>query len=946
MFRCALVLSCVVVFLPVPLWAGQTVGTATGSIVGTARDATKGVLAGVEVVVSGAPLMEPRRITTNDAGEYRVVNLPPGDYTISFSLSGFASLEQAVSVRLGSTATVDVPLTVAAQSEAVDVTARSSLDRHSAAAAETFTATQLDELPSSRSLPGLLTLTHALQVPTAEVGGSNGIFSGGVGAYGRSSSPRYTVEGIVVTGLFGSGFTLDYGSFEEVSVLTAGHGAEWPTTGVHTEIVTKSGGNRYRGALFAGYENRNWQSFNVDDDQISRVAPAGGGLSARDANRLWEYHDVGADAGGYIIPDRLWWYSSVRRQEISSRLVNFPALPYRTGLANVGGKLTYRIASGNTLVAYAQRGRNHQPNRLDPFASDLSETTAINETVDSTLDQRNVGWVWKGEWNSIVDDSTVFEMRLGQYGNEQRLIPQSAAPRFEDIETLVVSGGNRDWHSAARRNQVFGSLSHFRDGWFGEHHFKLGGDAIRFLVRESLFSGFPGNVLHVVQSGRPSSVVLFDAPVRSEAGIWSYSAYASDSWRVRNRLTLNLGLRFDRYRPFLPAQEHPPGSPDAQRFPAVDSVIDWNVLAPRVAAVYNVTGNGRTLAKFAYSRYVSAPNASVAFNANPNTEWSSQFAWADVNGSGVWEQGEQGTPSARRGGVAVESLDPALELPVLDEAGAWVEHELPGVIGVRTGVVWRHERQHFARQNANRPFSAFTVPVSIQDPGPDGTAGTSDDGQTFVAYDLGIGTPPGAVNIVRNVPGSRSEYWTWEVDATRRAGGRWSFGAGYTHTWNRDQASGYLQQPVRNSTYPLTPNDFINTGEGGRHEFTSWTAKAHGTVLGPWGVRISPVLRHQSGQPYGRTFKTNRSQIRYATVTVLAEPVGTRRTDNVTLVDARLEKRVRLMNGHQLAGFVDVFNALNANPEQNVVWSSGESFLRPLSIVSPRIVMAGLKFDW
>jgi hypothetical protein len=938
----------------VPLWASharaQTVGTATGSIVGTARDATTSVLSGVEVVVSGAPLMGPRRTATNAAGEYRVVALPPGDYTVSFLSSGFVPLAQAVGVRLGATTTVDATLTVAAQREAVTVTALSTLDRHSAAIADTFTAAQLDDLPSSRSLPGLLTLTHGLQVPSAEVGGSNGIFSGGVNAYGKSTTPRYMVEGIVVTGLFGFGFTLDYGSFEEVSVLTAGHGAEWPTTGIHTEIVTKSGGNQYRGTLFAGYENRAWQSFNVDDDQVGRVAPSGGGLSAREANRLWAYHDVGADAGGYILRDRLWWYSSVRRQEMSSRLVNFPALPYRTALANAGGKITYRVAPGNTLVAYGQRGHNHQPHRLDPFAAssgDLSSATAINETADSTSNQRNVGWVWKAAWNSIVSDSTLVEARAGQFGNEQRLTPRSTAPRFEDVETLVVSGGNRDWHAATRRNQVFGSLSHLRDGWLGGHHFKLGGEAIRFLVKDSLHSGYPGNVLHVIRSGVPSSVFLFDPPVKSEGGVWSYSAYASDSWRLRQRLTLNLGLRFDRYRLFLPAQEHPPGSPDAQQFAAVDNVIDWNMLVPRLAAVYDVTGQGRTLAKVVYARYRGAPNANLAFNANPNTEWWVQHEWTDFNGSGVWEPGEHGRPLRRRGGVAVESVDPALELPVLEEAGVWIEHELPGVVGVRTGVVWRHERQYFARQNANQPFSAFTVPVSIQDPGPDGTAGTSDDGQTFGAYDLppAFGVP--AVNIVRNVPGARSEYWTWEVDATRRSGDRWSFGAGYTHTWNRDQAAGYLQQSVRNSTYPLTPNDLINTGEGGRHEFTTWTAKAHGTVLAPWGIRVSPILRHQSGQPYGRTFKTNSSQIRYTpAVTVLAEPVGTRRTDNVTLVDLRLEKRVRLTNGHQFAGFIDVFNALNANPEQNVIWSSGESFLRPLSIVSPRIVMAGLKFDW
>jgi hypothetical protein len=225
-------------------------------------------------------------------------------------------------------------------------------------------------------------------------------------------------------------------------------------------------------------------------------------------------------------------------------------------------------------------------------------------------------------------------------------------------------------------------------------------------------------------------------------------------------------------------------------------------------------------------------------------------------------------------------------------------------------------------------------------------AGTADDGNVFVAFDLPERVNGRAVNILRNVPSSGSEYWTWEVAAVRRTRGRWSLGAGYTHTWNREQASSYLDQSVRSNPYPLTPNDLINAGAGGRHEFTTWTAKAHGTYETPWGVRVTPLLRHQSGQPFGRTFTTDSSQLRYATVTVLAEPVGSRRTDNITLLDVRVEHRVRLGAQRRLSVFLDVFNCFNANPEQNVVWSSGPSFLRPVSIVSPRIARVGVAFDW
>ena len=103
------------------------------------------------------------------------------------------------------------------------------------------------------------------------------------------------------------------------------------------QFITKSGGNQYRGTLYADYENRAWQSFNIDESQIARGAQGGGGLSPGDANRLWSYHDLNADVGGYIKKDALWWYSSFRDQDVAARQVNFPVGPHRTRVTNYSG---------------------------------------------------------------------------------------------------------------------------------------------------------------------------------------------------------------------------------------------------------------------------------------------------------------------------------------------------------------------------------------------------------------------------------------------------------------------------------------------------------------------------------------------------------------------------------------------------------------------------------
>jgi hypothetical protein len=119
--------------------------------------------------------------------------------------------------------------------------------------------------------------------------------------------------------------------------------------------------------------------------------------------------------------------------------------------------------------------------------------------------------------------------------------------------------------------------------------------------------------------------------------------------------------------------------------------------------------------------------------------------------------------------------------------------------------------------------------------------------------------------------------------------------------------------------------------------------KSNGTDQAPWALQIAPLLRHQSGQPFGRTFTT----MNYSNnVRVLAEPIGTCRMDNITIFDARVKKEFGLSDGRRVAAFIDVFNIFNANPEQNTPWSSGPSFLQPLNIVVPRIARAGAKLEW
>lgn len=926
--------------------------TLTGTILGTVRDDSGLVLADVTVTLSSPALMSAVKTVTDAAGDFLFAALPPGEYAILFTREGFQAVRrEGLRVGAESTSTVDVGLTLAV-AEAVTVVRRTAgLDRYRTALAVSYDARELADLPGSRSILSILAATPAVHVARIEVGGNTGAIGGFYSAYGTSGANRPVVEGIGVAGFAPAGFTLDYGSFEEVSVGTGAHSAEWPAPGVQMQLVGKAGGNEYHGSVYADYENAAWQSINIDASQIGRGLQGASGLAAREINRLDSYYDVNADVGGYLKRDRAWWYGSLRRQDVATRLVNLPAVPYRTLLANYNGKVTYQPGANDKLVGFVQAGRNHQPTRGDPFAQaggGLTVATVINDAVSATTDHIAWGWVWKGEWNRVIRSNLLLDARAGGFGANRSETPNGTEDRFEDISSLVVRGGSRDWGRDLRRGQVAGAISYFKSGWLGTHTIKTGGEAARIVEAEMWRTSYPRDVLHVLSGGIPRDVFLFDqTPSGAESGLWTFGAYGSDAWRLRPRVTLNLGVRFDRYRAFLPAQNHP-AAPNQQvtSFPPVDSLIARNRINVRTGASFDASGDGRTVVKVTYGTYSVGPGTELGFNANRNASlWWRRYPWVDWNLNGAWDLGEESTTAIReiRGGAALESLDPGLELPLLTEMAGWVEREwAPGLV-IRTGVVWRGEQHHYARRNVNQPFDAFTIPISIPDPGPDGSFSTPDDPPPIRGFALRpdlVGVPP--AHEVRNVPGADARYWTWEAVATKRDSGDWSFTASFSHTWTEEHANMFGGQAVRQNALPLTPNDLINANEGGAYDYRVWSAKVYGTYEAPWGLRFTPFLRHQSGQPFGRTFV---APLNYGNVRILAEPIGTRRTDNITLTDLRAEKVFRFGNTRRLAAFVDVFNVLNTNPEQSTNWGS-TMFLRPITIVAPRIARIGLKADW
>jgi hypothetical protein len=729
---------------------------------------------------------------------------------------------------------------------------------------------------------------------------------------------------------------------------------------VLTQFVSKSGGNDLSLNLYYDFETEGVQSRNLTEDQIVPNTAI-----REDGNRLSSYRNLNVGVGGPIVRDKFWGFFAYLNQ---SNSVAAPptgsfldGTPFDTKLFNYTGKGTYQLNQANKLVGYLQHGTKQQPNRTDINTGGAP----VHITADSTTLQDSPSWVYKGEWNGTIGQNMFAELRAGQFGYNFGLISNTPDTRYESVTTNHVIGGGRDWMNKRRRNQYTGAVSYFKDNFAGgSHNFKVGGELLDESGNIIWNQGYADNVIHFVRGDLtgPLSATTADS-VRlynnadSKNGLVTTSFFITDTWAI-NRLTLNLGARFDRYRAWLPAQSLPAGRfTPAFDYAEVSEVIAFNHIVPRLGATYDLTGDGRTVLKANWGRFAFNPGVNLADAVNPNTSTQYEvWTWNDLNGDRVFQDDERvgSAPTQKFGGSANTFIDADLENSYTDEASFFIERALLPDLGIRVGYVWKKDYNGWQQMNDARPHSAFNVPVTIIDPGPDGSLATTADNGTLSLFDLDDPTR-GTRNVVRNVDGYEGDYNTLEISANKRYSNRWSMNASFSHTWTHEFHNTYfgnrfasvVQQSSLFGVYPNNPNEFLE------HDFTNWNAKFSGTIDAGWDLRVTPVLKVQSGAPYGRYINvpgcsatTTSNCMNYGPQLVLVEPIGTRRQDTVSVFDFRVEKQVRFADRARAGLFFDVFNTFNANTAVNMTWLSGNRFERASTVLGPRIAKFGVKFDW
>jgi hypothetical protein len=935
-----------------------------GRINGVVKDNTGAVLPGVTVTATSPALIQPQVVVTDQDGTYRLIALPAGVYTLTFELAGFKTLKrEGIRVLINTTLTVDAQLEIATLEETVTVSGESPVvDTSTTRVGTNFTKELLTEIPNARDIWAAMAQAPGFQMTGYDVGGSHTGTQTGYVTYGVSQQRTTRIEGINTTeGTDANAGYFDFGSFEEFQLGAAGAGADQDTPGASLNITVKSGGDRFSGQWYSDWEGDATISNNVPDAlkvtggvKNGFVAPPGG--VAR-GNQTDHQYDLNGNLGGPIYRGKAWFFTSWRLNNQFKYITGMPGELAQSKLPNFTIKGTYQLARGNQLIGYWNKRTKLQPLR------DLSTLVPVS----AAYYQSSENYPYKGEWTSVLSDRAFLDVIVGDWRNYFPLRPTveggvysgTLQPgRIEVTTGQYFDGGASDFYQKQRRYkpQYSVSLNYFKQGWAGDHDFKVGAEG-RWEKR-LFFRDQPFNIFYRDRNGVPSEVDLYNTPNDGDNRVTAHAFYVQDTWRALPEVTINWGVRFDAYKDFYPDQTIEP-----EGIPALAGTTDARILdflskktiqgqvvsktftvGPRIGFAWDIRGNNKSVVKgyFGHFYFNSAPDT-LAAQENPVGTAQLRYRFNDLNGNRILDGPQElGAFLQTLGGAGFVRIDRNIKRPYSQELSGHFEQELVEGLSARVSYVYKNIRNDWAEVDLVR-VGAYTIQRTVTDPGPDGVTGTSDD-RSLTVYDRPAGIGSDRVFTNPTDPAYNSDYNTVEVALNRRFQGKWMALTAFGYTW-LDQFHGVtstssaLDSVGIGKAYLWRPNQRLF----GRERSTLWNYKLIGRYVFPYDIGVSASYKLQSGRNWGRTISVSLPNAGSETVRV--ERVNAQRAPNVGIFDIRFDKSFTLKQGGRLTAMVDIFNATNSDVVTNFRITTVR-YKEIIALLDPRVVRLGIRWDF
>lgn len=944
----------------------------TGSIKGKITDQAGNPLPDAFIYVSSPAMLGIRTYLSSKTGAIRFPGLPPGIYKIMAEKPEFKTVNiEDIMVRVGKTVNLDITLEATLIEEEITSNIPTpTLDEESTKISVNIDRDLLNNIPFARNLHEIINSVAGVtqySVPNQKASSVHG---------STVRANIYTLDGIIMNDPSGMHLltNINFDIIDEVELETAAHPAQVRfTEGGYINVVAKSGGNRFRGDINLYFTDEKLGSTLRSEEEINET-----GASPPPLDKY--LGDTSFSLGGALMEDKIWFFTNARLISLS-RTTDF--LPWTDPQGNSHKKFSWR---GNEKMGFFKLTSQFIPQLkvtgmfyyFDRYRSASGSPLSWNLPEEATqiLDhEKNL--TASGTLNYIFDQNTLGGVKVGYI---EHSLPLRLDRKWRDNPQYFNEGTGHFWGNDGfnetqlkKRFQVGAYLTRFQEDFFGDHEFKTGveyefvsGEWTTWKTDNLLQHYFYGNPYYFdpnyfgqavspvtgnpVDKGKVSFSIAGKAEGESSQNELSrLSLFAQDSVSFGRRLTLFLGLRFDRSSTKLPSsQKGESGNPVSLKIgeelieplygvnpystnlvPEWQNIVVWNALSPRFGLSFDILGNGKHLFKASFSRYteylmLDYPRALNPFYAHR----SHQFYWFDENMDGIVDVDDTYTlyPEDLRSYSEEDykkRIASDIKPPYTDEFTIGLHQELFKDFSIRINYIHKTKRNiienvlydpdsdkdwYTIAQDTQGWWIPFETIVPEVDDFPD----------TQVSAYYRSSNTPVLFYQVKNVPELKRKYQALEIVFNKRMLNNLQLNGSLVISkttgnigLNYDASSGF-------SRAADNPNLLVNLPEDSSLDFDRpLVLKLMGAYKFPYDFFASCYYTYMSGTPLPRSVtivppaswvQDNNAYSEPATV--LLEKPGTRRAEPYHNLDLRIEKEFRFGSSGRISMYVDILNAL------------------------------------
>ena len=729
--------------------------TGQGSLRGTVRDQQGGALPGVTITATGPDLVRPVTTVSTDEGNYRLLNLPPGTYTITAELQGFSTFKrEEILLRAGATFAVDVVMSLGTLTETVTVAGESPMIEVSKPSNVLNVDGEFQKqmpLAARKNWTDFLEMTPGVHSRPFDDGSGRMVYFGHATEHFAHVA---NLEGMQAGNY--NDFQLTYvqmgtDMIQDIQTKTGGVDASTPMgTGLAINVITKSGGNSFRGTAGYAYQPLKWNGDNTSartvftlPSEILQLSPTSCGgrrecVSTGGVPVQAGVNQFDGSLGGPIVKDRVWFFGSYRWSNVETAISRidkqvkdiqafFPGRELFN--QNIEGtqpyvKVTSRLGQGHELTAFHQNDRTNGQSNWEYFYDQINGYSNGGGLYSAKLSS-----VWGGSVtttflagynNKGANSEDTFTWLNGIYQGQGPNIQIFDATRISGGlitgNSKILEGGNRGAEaiSPASVTLLRGDITWYKEGWKGAHEFQTG----FFIQPNNTYNtttrytndGFYQEFRVPVNINQPSLGTIpfrrdYATPTQittREAADRNVALYVQDSWKPSNRLTMNIGLRAD----WVKRQD---------KIFNITRQNSWTI-QPRVGVSYLMTEDGKNLLRGTFVRVgeqMMGRDSITSFGGSGTVTIRTEY---DNNLNGIWgEPGETRISAAATPRLAGQEFDPNNHQPWVDEWIVGYRRQFPWQTSLDVGFISRSYKHMWALREINgfwpsapgQPFGGF-----------------------------------------------------------------------------------------------------------------------------------------------------------------------------------------------------------------------------------------------